>query len=621
MDFGDVRGEETRTETKPRKGHGRGGGGEGWKRSREEEERNGKRKEERFDQKLATGFTPNEHYYRGRRCLRGRAAVETAGLEGHTKGKGEDWRTDGGEAQAEQHQQRQPNTEEQKKAFWHFLSSAKVAHPNAQYMVAVCLRHGIGTQLSIEGSLKWLERAAKNGSKLAALDLAKHHLKTGDGGREKEAYRWLRAAAVTHADGRVDPARRDARVLFELGTALLNGRGGAQEDPVEAAELLRAAAEEGHVEAMATLAFVYQSGHGVAADEGQALRWRLEAAALGHVRSLHLLGMHYLRQEPPEHQQALGCFTAAAQSGHLDSRFQLAQLILVGHDPDTPSQRAVELLSAAAQEEHLAALYVLGHLCYTGQRVQRDYSAAARLFAKGASLGHPGASLYLGHCLQNGRGVDQDTRAALLQYRHAAGLGSVPALFEVAMCLLHTGCGPEELREVVSCLHSAAEQGHGLSQNRLGLLYYGGYDELMPDPEQAVFWFDAAARQGVHSSQLYLGICYATGFGVQRDPVRAVELFEQSLQSTDPSIHFDVGFQYSVGQTVPRDRARALKLYHYAADNGHTLAMYFLAKVYLSGEELPRDRQRALSLLTVAAQLGHEKAASLLNLVKRNPDT
>ena len=53
------------------------------------------------------------------------------------------------------------------------------------------------------------------------------------------------------------------------------------QDKARAADLLRQAAEQGHLEAMLHLGFVYEYGNGIAKDPGEAFRWFRKAAEQG----------------------------------------------------------------------------------------------------------------------------------------------------------------------------------------------------------------------------------------------------------------------------------------------------------------------------------------------------
>ncbi len=65
-----------------------------------------------------------------------------------------------------------------------------------------------------------------------------------------------------------------------------------------------------------------------------------------------------------------------------------------------------------------------------------------------------------------------------------------------------------------------AEQGDGLAQNNLGILYDEGHG-VAQDFARAAAWYRKAAEQGHDDAQNNLGRLYENGLGVEQDLVRA----------------------------------------------------------------------------------------------------
>lgn len=93
-------------------------------------------------------------------------------------------------------------------------------------------------------------------------------------------------------------------------------------------EALRAAAEQGAVDAQYRLAKLYEAGDGVPADLSLAREWTERAASGGDTRAMHDLGVYYARGEGVERDDvaAFRWFRQAAEFGVLDSQFNLAVL-------------------------------------------------------------------------------------------------------------------------------------------------------------------------------------------------------------------------------------------------------------------------------------------------------
>jgi TPR repeat protein len=115
-----------------------------------------------------------------------------------------------------------------------------------------------------------------------------------------------------------------------------------------------------------------------------------------------------------------------------------------------------------------------------------------------------------------------------------------------------------------------AEQGDPEAQFSLGLLYDTS-DQLLHNPEKAVFWFRKAAEQGLAGACLYLGMKYEFGSGT--------------------------------GQNIEK----ALYWYRQAALRGWGQAAFMLGSLYLS--MAPPDPVRGCSWLGIAAEQNFPGAA------------
>jgi TPR repeat protein len=82
---------------------------------------------------------------------------------------------------------------------------------------------------------------------------------------------------------------------------------------------------------------------------------------------------------------------------------------------------------------------------------------------------------------------------------------------------------PKNYTEAAKWFLKAAERGHKLAQNGLGVCYEKGGYGFSKDYSQAVKWYRMAAEQGEAYAQNNLGACYANGIGVSKDRVEAVK--------------------------------------------------------------------------------------------------
>jgi TPR repeat protein len=111
---------------------------------------------------------------------------------------------------------------------------------------------------------------------------------------------------------------------------------GVAADPVEAARWYRAAAEAGLDWGMYNHAGALGLGAGVAQDEHAALAWFGKAAALGHAKSINVVGAFYEegRLVPRDLAQAADCYARAAAGGDFRGQFNHARMLADAGDVD-----------------------------------------------------------------------------------------------------------------------------------------------------------------------------------------------------------------------------------------------------------------------------------------------
>ena len=96
-----------------------------------------------------------------------------------------------------------------------FRMMAEQGYANAQFITAMCLRDGIGTEPDGEQALEWLERSAAQGYHEAQFLLGVYHLHGGMDGVEEDEAEGLRLLELA-----VEQHDHDAE--YFLGMHLLN---------------------------------------------------------------------------------------------------------------------------------------------------------------------------------------------------------------------------------------------------------------------------------------------------------------------------------------------------------------------------------------------------------------
>lgn len=254
---------------------------------------------------------------------------------------------------------------------------AKQGNVDAQCYLGSSYEFGTGVEQDDSKAIKWYKKAAKKNKDYALEHLAKYY-ETGKGVKRdlKKAMSLYRKAA--------DQGSADA--YFEIGMCYINyfNEMPDYDDHCDtlAFEAFAKAAEKFHVKAQNLLALCYESGHGVAPDTCQAIKY----------------------------------YTRSALKWNAEAQFRLA--LLLEKDDD-----AFFWCKEAADQGHIDATYLLGGFYLEGRGVEKDSDKAVSLYRQAADKGYARAQFALGLCYEYGDGVEKDINEAVKWYRQAADKG------------------------------------------------------------------------------------------------------------------------------------------------------------------------------------------------------
>jgi TPR repeat protein len=189
-----------------------------------------------------------------------------------------------------------------------------------------------------------------------------------------------------------------------------------------------------------------------------------------------------------------------------------------------------------------------------------DYQTAMDEWAILAKYGDPAAQTNIGEMYLRGEGVKKDRELAIYWFRRAAD-------------------------------HDFAE-----AQFRLGKANLG-YDN-----EEAVRWFQAAAKQGNAPALNHLATLYEQGQGVAQNLPEAYRLRRQAAARGDMIAEAMLGGMLADGRGVARNDAEAVKWYRKSANQGYFFAQSRLGAMYRDGRGVPADLVEAHKWFTLSAQ-------------------
>jgi uncharacterized protein len=400
-------------------------------------------------------------------------------------------------------------------AFQIYASAARRGDAEAQFRVGCCYLEGKGVPVSRVEAIRWLERAALQRHLDAKLFLATLMLQ-GFGASPESAVATGRPAAglfhpdamprdftaaakwARHAALRGSPEgqaifayilsngpdslrnQEEAHLWYEraaaggsangkFGYALsLAQRSSSPVDREKIAELVRGAAEAGHVVAARTLGQLYLNGDGVVRNPDEAARWLSISAAGGDRQAqANLANLLLAGAGTPESlATARRWFTDAAIAGDPVAQYNFGICLAEGIGGEQDEVRALRWLRDAA-DRVVNAQYCYGRMLAAGRGAEANPQEGRSWIARAASSGMSEAEFALAEMMVNGAGGPRDHAGAETLLERAADKGHVGAMFALAAL---KGGGyevPADSHAALHWLREAAGRGHSEAQQIL----------------------------------------------------------------------------------------------------------------------------------------------------------
>ena len=232
------------------------------------------------------------------------------------------------------------------------------------------------------------------------------------------------------ADSQPESSVNDAAAQYQLARAYLRGEG-VPKDPQKAFELMKAAAEQGHAEAIGGLGYFYSVGVAVAKDEKQAIEW----------------------------------FRKGAEKGSAKAQLNLGNLLLKGQgdtaaDPETRRKEALQWIQKAADQNLPEAASTFGSMLYFGDHgIEKNHDLTAKYLKIAAQADIASAQNMLGFLYDYGWGVPMDKAMAQQWFRKAALQGNLKAQSNLGRILGPLSESKETRIEALGWLLIASSQG------------------------------------------------------------------------------------------------------------------------------------------------------------------
>lgn len=177
--------------------------------------------------------------------------------------------------------------------------------------------------------------------------------------------------------------------------------------------------------------------------------------------------------------------------------------------------------------------------------------------------------------------------------------GDVRAMNNLALLWAKGHDGKQSYDEALRWWQEAARRGYTVAMNNLGLMYANG-DGVEKNFKQAFDWWHQSAFLGNAWAMNSVGDLYENGLGVGRDLGMAMTWYQSAADQGEPMAMYNVGLMHEAGKGVDRDFGEALAWFRKSADKGYASAMHSIGAMHAEGRGLAADPVEAFAWYSVA---------------------
>ena len=349
-------------------------------------------------------------------------------------------------------------------AYW-YQKAANAGLVDAMFNYAVCLDRGFGVKQNRYEAYQWYKKASDSGSKYAKFNLLQI-LYTGlpeDKEKKIKGVAPSPGLALHYLEELSKEGFEPAEIL--LAELLLEQRNKPELASRAAEILLRLAKKEKpEPKVLRMLADCKYAGLGMKADPDEMIRLLQQAVALGDGEAAGKLAFcyEYGRGVPADEKKAFELYKLGAARGNSMSQFKYAEFLILGrpegNEPDMKT--ALKWYEAAAKAKNPQALFRMGvfHLDGLGP-IEKNEKKAAEYFYESAKMGYAQAQYNLASLFAEGRGVMKDDAAALFWYLQAAKNGDAASARIIGLFYLEGRGVSRSITKAEQWLKKAAEGG------------------------------------------------------------------------------------------------------------------------------------------------------------------
>jgi hypothetical protein len=296
-------------------------------------------------------------------------------------------------------------------------------------------------------------------------------------------------------------------------------------------------------------------------------------------------GSSSLKRDPDTAKRLLEDLADRAWPGRGRAHFRLGKLLLDPIAGPVDPERAAAHLATASSMLNLDASVLLAELHEQGRIGSGNLAEAERLLRAASTAGHVDGLIGLARLQRSGR------------------LGTAPqaAANDLVSLALQT-------------LHGELGRGRCSALYRIGLILSN--ESLVPGGvQEAIKWFEAAARQGDTNADLALAEIYLQE-RAKAAPDRFIQHLERAAEGGRPRAMTLLGERLMLGDKAPKDVPKAVTWLERAGLNADPEAYKLLARHFRGEFGAPQDLPKAADALTKASRLPGHSPSILVGLAR-----
>lgn len=351
----------------------------------------------------------------------------------------------------------------------------------------------------------------------------------------------------------------------------------------------------------------------IAQDEARGMELIQQAADQGHIDAIYTLGYCYetgSHVDGVDHAKALSYFRPLAENEIAAGQFKMGLYYELGDGGlEADSVKAIEYYQLAAAQGHGEAMCYLGDFHRIGRFLPLDKEKAFEYYMKSHETGETMGTYYVGRSYLEGCGVATDTAAALPYLYAASAQGIGNASYKLAT-FYNYGIGTKAQNADSALAYYL--KGH--QDGSADASYFIGHQLINEEEyEQAVQYLYTAAQRGSIEGMTEFALCLQQGIGTEADPAGAYKIWENVIRRADnPTAYCQLGIASLQGNGCLEDEALGKAYLDTAANLGSNLAMRNLGYCYQNGYGCRADTTWAISWLEKAADNGDIRAINSL---------